>query len=302
MTVGAALKQGFDFARRFRSVVWIIFLINLGLAALAALPIYRGILRFTGRSLMSQTLLFGFSSEWLTDFIFNSPGSLDRYAALIGLIGLLAIPVNTLLAGGVLGRLRRPPNQMSSLGDFFRDTSRFAWRLIRLMLISLVCYWIVFRLLNQGLGNLTKTWTREWQNEHLVFWVQLVPTLLTLIALTFANLVIDFARVRLVLEDGASAAEAFLASLGFALSRLRKALVVYAVPMLCGVALLVLYRLLLPWSFFKAPASPGGPWAQYHEPLTLALLFIIQQAVMFGRYWFRVATWASEWAYYSGSK
>jgi hypothetical protein len=72
--------------------------------------------------------------------------------------------------------------------------------------------------------------------------------------------------------------------------------------MLCGVALLVLYRLLLPWSFFKTPASPGGPWAQYREPLALALLFLIQQAVMFGRYWFRVATWASEWTYYSGSK
>jgi hypothetical protein len=302
MTVGAALKQGFGLARRFRSVVWIIFLINLGLAALVALPIYRGILCFTGHSLISQTLLYGFSSEWLTDFIFNSPGSLDRYAALIGLVGLLAIPVNTLLAGGVLGRLRRPPEQMSSLGDFFRDTFRFAWRLLRLMLISLICYWTVFRLLNQGLGHLAKTWTHEWQNEHLVFWVQLVPTLLTLIALAFANLVMDFARVRLVLEDGASAAEACLASLGFSIGRLREALVVYAVPMLCGVALLILYRLLLPWSVFNTPASPGGAWAQYCEPLTLALLFLIQQAVMFGRYWFRVATWASEWSYYSDSK
>jgi len=302
MSVGAALKQGFTLARRFRSVVWIIFLINLGLAALAALPIYRGILRFTGHSLMSQTLLYGFSSEWLTDFIFNSPGSTDRYAAMIGLVGLLAIPVNTLLAGGVLGRLRRPPEQMTSLGDFFRDTARFAWRLLRLMLISLVCYWIVFRLLNQGLGDLAEKWTRQWESERLVFWVQLVPTILTLLALAFANLVIDFARVRLVLEDGPSAAEAFLASLGFSVSRLRKVLVVWAVPMLCGLALLVLYRLLLPWSFFNAPISPGGPWVQYREPLTLALLFIIQQAVMFGRYWFRVATWASEWAYYSGSK
>ena len=126
MTVGAVLKQGFSLARRFRSVVWIIFLVNLGLAALAALPIYGGILRFTGHSLMSQTLLYGFSSEWLTDFNFNNPGSLDRYAALIGFVGLLAIPVNTLLAGGVLGRLRRPPGQISSLGDFFHDTSRFA--------------------------------------------------------------------------------------------------------------------------------------------------------------------------------
>lgn len=73
MTSGSAIKQGFSLAMRVRSVVWILLIVNLGLAALAGLPIYRGILRFTGFSLMSQTLSSSLSIDWLTDFAVNSP-------------------------------------------------------------------------------------------------------------------------------------------------------------------------------------------------------------------------------------
>jgi hypothetical protein len=140
-------------------------------------------------------------------------------------------------------------------------------------------------------------------DDRTAFFEHLVVTLLVLLGLAFINLVMDYARVKLVMEDGSSALEAFLGSLGFSLTRLRKAAFVYILPSLCGLALLGLYRLLLPWPLFNAPGATAGSWlARTREPAALALLFIIQQAVMFGRYWFRVATWASEWAFYSDSK
>jgi hypothetical protein len=98
-----------------------------------------------------------------------------------------------------------------------------------------------------------------------------------------------------VLEEGSSAAEAFLASFGFCLARLRKALTVYALPSILGIALLVVYKLSTAWLLPNASLA-WMPWARAREPLALAILFIVQQAVMFGRYWFRVATWASEWS------
>ena len=300
MTSRAAIKQGFSLARRGRAAVWVLFLANLGLAALAALPIYRGILQFTGQSLMSQELLRGLPIDWLTDFSLNSPGSFARYAAVIAVFGLLSIPVNTILAGGVLGRLRNLDTPFS-LGEFVRDTCRYAWRLVRLMILGLICYWIVFRLLNQGLGNVIDKWTYDWQSDRADFWVRLGASLLLLLGLGFVNLIIDYARVKLVMEDGSSAAGAFLCSLGFCLTRFRRAVTVYALPTLCGIALLGLYRLVVPWSLINAPVAEAG-WTQYRGPLLVALLFIVQQVVIFGRYWFRVATWASEWSYYSGSK
>jgi hypothetical protein len=297
MTPGTAIWKGFGLARRARSGVWMLFFANLGLAALAAYPIYHGLLAFTGHSAMSRTLATGFSVDWLTDFSFNNRGTLDRYATSIAIVGLLTILMDSVLAGGVVASFREPV--LRSLGDFFRDCRRYGWRLVRLMMIGLISYWIVFRLLNQGLGNLADKWTQQWLDDRPVFWVKLVPGVLTLLGLIFVNLVMDFARVRLVMEEGTSAIEAFLASMGFSLKRIKRALVIYAVPSLCGLVLLGLYLLLWPQASKIAHALSG---AQTGRAFILAVLFIGQQATMLVRFWFRVATWGGEWTFYSGSQ
>jgi hypothetical protein len=300
MTSGVALREGFSLARRARAAVWLLFLVNLALAAVAAVPIYRGVLRSTGHSWMGQKMLTGFQVEWLTDFSVNSPGSLDRYAEFMALIGLLAIPINSILAGGVLSRFRFPEAPFA-LGGFFRDTGRYFWRLLRLMLIGLVFYWIAFRVFNQWLGQWIDVRMYDWQDDRVVFAVRSGLWLALFAALGFINLVVDYARLKLVLEDGSSAAGAFLSSLGFALSRLRRTVTIYVVPIAASVALLGIYWWIVPWSLVNAVVADTGI-AQYQEPLAVALLFIGQQLVMFGRYWFRVAGWASAWSFYSASR
>jgi hypothetical protein len=296
MTPGAAIKRGLSLARRHRLPIWMLFLVNLGLAALAGFPIYRGMLMFTGHSLMNQTLLSGFSTDWLTDFSSNSPGSFQRYATLITALALLSIPVNSILAGGVLASFRAP-EQASSVGEFFRNTARYAWRLVWLMILGLACYWIVFRFLNQGLGDLLDDRTRDWLSDRPVFFLHLGVYGLVFLGLAFVNLVMDYARVKLVMDEESNFLGAFLVSLGFSISRLKKAATVYAVPSLLSVAVLVLYRLVTPWwrinTYLSQPHA--APWV---EPLTLAALFIGQQLIMFGRYFFRVAAWASEWSFF----
>jgi len=297
MTSGIAIRQGFSLARRARTGVWILFFANLGLAALASYPIYQGVRAFTDHSAMSEKLATGFSFDWLTDFAVNNPGSLERYASAIVIFGLLSIVAQSMLAGGVVASFREP--SFHTPGDFFRDCRRYGWRLVRLTIIGLIGYWIVFRLLNQGLGDLADRWTRQWLDDRPVFWVKLVPTALTLLGLVFVNLVMDFARVRLVMLEGASAIEAFLASLGFSLTRMRRAIVIYAVPSLGGVALLGLYLLLWPQARHITGASSGGP---IRQPLLLAMLFIGQQVITLARCWLRVATWGGEWTLYSASQ
>ncbi len=58
---------------------------------------------------------------------------------------------------------------------------------------------------------------------------------------------------------------------------------VYTVPGLCGLILLGLYLAA------ASQLSVSNLWIA-------GLLFLIQQGVMFGRYWFRMAAWAGEWA------
>lgn len=297
MTSGTAIRQGFVLARRIRSAVWILLIFNLGLGAIAALPIYRGILDFTGHSLMSETLLKGFSVDWLTDFRFADPSAFSRYAEEILVFAFLAIPVNAVLAGGVLGAIKRLPGQPMSLASFFQDAGSYAFCLLRLMIIGLVFYWLAFHFIYGKLGGLLNHWTENY-NDRSEFFVHLGLGLLVFIVLILINLIIDFARVLIVQGEGVGAAEAFLASTGFALGRLGRTLIIYAVPSLCGIALLGVYRLILPWHLVNTQLA-GITISSFREPLTLALLFIVQQLVMFGRFWFRAATWAGEWSYYA---
>lgn len=298
MSVGSSIRQGLSITRRSWSAVWFLFLANLALAAFAGYPIYRGIQRFTGLSLMDRGLARGFPVDWLTDFAINSPGSFDRYALMIVSMGFLSLALNSILAGGVLAHFKAPDLKYS-VSDFCKHTGHYAWRLLRLVVIGLICYWIVFKLLNELLGQWVDRSTSNWADDRLVFWARLAVSLLVVAGLGFVNLVIDFARVRLVMEEGTGAIQAFLASMGFSLGRLRKAIGVYVVPTCIGLALLGVYRLLLPWGFFNSNIAGGS---QIRLWLALAGLFVIQQLAMFARYWFRVATWASEWSFYSGTR
>lgn len=300
VSVASAIREGFRRARKERATVGMLFAANLALAAIAALPIYRGILEFTGFSLVARELAAGFSADWFVDFSFNRPGALERYASCIGGLGLLALPVNAILAGGVLSRFRSEEERFS-FGGFFRGCFRYAWPLLRLMLVGLACYWLVFRVVNVWLGKLVENRTFQTLDDRVYFWPHLGVIILLLLGLAFVNLLMDFAQVRLILVEGSTVLEAFISSAGFALTRLPSAILVYAIPSTAGVLLLVLYRLLFPWSFIHTSigSAEGG---SSQALLAIGILFIGQQLVMFARYWFRVATWASEWAFYQATR
>ncbi len=300
MTTTRAIVQGLGVARRSGRAVWVLFFVNLGLAAATALPVYRGILSFTSHSLMSQTLARGFSVDWMTDFVTKNPVWQNSYSALIVVAGLVAMVMQSVLAGGVLAAFEGPGSQRS-VGDFFHDCKRYGCRMIRLLIVALICYWIVFGVFNQALGGFVERHTDHWLNDRSVFWVRLIPYALVLLGLGFVNLIVDYTRVRLVMEDRSSAVAAFLASLGYSLRRLGKVLIVYAVPSLCGLAVLAVYAgvMALPVTHSASAHSALSPVSQ---SLALAVLFIVQQAAAWGRYWFRVATWSSEWSYYAGDR
>ncbi|HXH47825.1 MAG TPA: hypothetical protein VNM47_00495 [Terriglobia bacterium] len=295
-----AVRQGFKLVRRARSAVWVLFAANMLLAIVAGLPIYQGILNFTSHSMMSRNLLTGFSVDWFTDFAFNNGAALEQYAQFIMVMGLIAMPVNAFLAGGVLGRFQRL-QERSRLGTFFRDCGRYAWRMLWLMLVALACYWVVFRFVNAGLGKLVDHVTLYWMNDRTAFVAHLAVGVLVLLSLAFVNMVIEFAQIRIVYGEGSGFVESFLASLGFCIGRLPRAIAVYVIPSLGGLALLVIYRLVTPWHLIHAALGDSSR-ASYEAPLVLALLFIGQQLVMFGRYWFRVATWASEWSFFASTR
>ncbi|MGA8183621.1 MAG: hypothetical protein WB819_08255 [Terriglobia bacterium] len=295
-----AIRQGLRLARRAWPAVWVLFAANMLLAVVAALPIYHGMLNFTSHSLMSRKLLTGFPVDWLTDFSFNNRIAFERYGQFIMVMGLMALPVNAILAGGVLARFQRRQERFR-LGTFFSDCGRYFWRMLWLMLIALAAYWAVFRFVNAGLGGFVDHATLYWMNDRSAYVAHLAVGLLVLLLLAFVNMVIEFARVRVVFGKGSGFVEAFLASLGFCIGRLPRAIMVYAIPSLGGLALLAIYRLVTPWHMVHAALGGSGASSD-RALLALGVLFFGQQLVMFGRYWFRVAAWGSEWSFFAGTR
>ena len=247
---------------------------------------------------MGREMARGFSVDWLTDFAFNSPGSFDHYATVIISLGIVSLVAE-------LDPGRRSADTLQGAGaKVLVGGLPSPYRPLCLAFAALADHWphlLLDRLqaAESEAGPVGGSLDEQWADDRAVFCARLAVSLLVILGLGFVNLVMDYARVRLVLEEGTGAIQAFLASLGFSLARLRKAIGVYVVPSLCGLALLGIYRLVVPWEFVNA--AVGGP-SHTRQISALAALFVVQQLVMFGRYWFRVATWASEWSLYAGTK
>ena len=280
--IGTVLRRGFSLACRRWTVARLVLIMNLILAAVVAMPVYYAVSEFTGHSRMATALLEGFSPEWFTDLQRNRPDWLSLMARTTLAGGLFALLFNALLAGGMLGSFR-DPEQNYSVKDFFQAVVHNAGRLLRLLLLGLFCYWLVFWLVNVKaravLGRLTTDEVNElWSARADVF-----LGVLLVAGLLYLNLILDFARLRLVLGDKRSAVESAVFAFRFVHRNWVRSLTVYTVPGLCGLILLGLYLAT------ASQLSVSNLWLA-------GLLFLIQQGVMFGRYWFRMAAWAGEWA------
>lgn len=282
-----ALGKGFSAARRRIGVARLVLGLNLLVAMFVALPLYYAIVKFTGHSKVATDLLQGFSPDWLLDFRHNNSGWFTRFGQAVLAGGLVSLFMNALLAGGMLGALRNP-QVVYPARDFFQDVLRYAARLLRLLILGLVCYWVVFWVLNVGLRGLLERWAERSTNNLWASLIEVSLAVLILAGLFYINLILDFARIRLVLGEEQKVIGAFRGAWRFVRRRFFKCLTVYLVPGLAALALLGLYRLLMP----LVPA-----WTSWG----IMVLFLLQQLVMFARYWFRMATWAGEWALFSGS-
>ncbi len=284
---GEALRKGFSAARRRIGVARLVLGLNLLVAMFVALPLYYAIVKFTGHSKVATDLLQGFPPDWILDFRYNNPGWFTRFGQAVLAGGLISLLLNTLLAGGMLGALRNPQIFFPAR-DFFQDILRYGARLLRLLILGLVCYWVVFWVLNVGVRGLLERWAERSTNNLWISVIEVSLAVLILAGLFYINLILDFARIRLVLGEEQKVIGAFRGAWRFVRRRFFKCLTVYLVPGLAALALLGLYRLLMP----LVPA--GTSWG-------IMALFLLQQLVMFARYWLRMATWAGEWALFSGS-
>ena len=257
-----------------------------------------------GHSLAAETALTGTNLDWWQEFYAQATGLgttfvpsiigfgavLDNVSGLLDNLPLATTIVGattawmiawSFLSGGILDRYAR--NRPTRSHGFFAACGTHVWRFARLGLIAWLGYLILFGAVHGWLFELTyPALTREMTVERTAFAVRLAGYAVFGLLLAACNLIFDYARVRIVVEDRRSAIGAVVASTRFVR---RHAGRVVGLTLLNAAALVLVVGL-------YAVLSPGAPGSGPAMWLTLAL----GQFYIFVRHYLKLVSYASDTA------
>lgn len=206
-------------------------------------------------NLPMATTIVGATSAWLVLWSFLSGGVLDRYA-------------------------RMRPTRATG---FFAACGTHFWRFLRLGAIALLVYWVLFALVHPWLFDDLYPWvTRDLTAERSAFVVRLLCYLAFLVVLIVSNLVLDYARIRIVVEDRRSAVGAFVAGARF-VRRHPAALRLYLLNGACFLLLALAYALV-------APGAPSG--------LAIWIALAVGQIYILLRHYVKLLFYASQVSFF----
>jgi hypothetical protein len=200
----------------------------------------------------------------------------------IAATGFMYAIVWLMLAGGILDRYAR--NRKVGTFAFFSACGGYFARFVRLAIVAGLAYVALFTWLHGWLfediyPKVTAGWTVEWH----AFALRVAFYCLFGAALCLCNLVFDYAKVRIVVEDRRSVLGATIAALRFA--RRRPAVLgLYLIDGCCFAILVTVYAL----------AAPGAR-------VSLWWTLGAGQAYLLARIWVKLLFYASEVAYFQGS-
>jgi hypothetical protein len=167
----------------------------------------------------------------------------ERMPTVVGGVVAAWLVIWSFLAGGILDRYAR--NRVVGSPGFFTACGGHVWRMLRLGVLALAAYvalfaWVHPLLFEDGLYG----WlTGDMASERQAFAIRVLLYLVFLFALTAVNLAIDYARVRMVVEDRRSALFAVAAGGRFVRRHLGGVIGLYLLNSLGFLAVIAAYAL-----------------------------------------------------------
>jgi hypothetical protein len=307
MTIWAAWRDGM---RRVNAAPLILFGMY-ALTLLVALPLslaLRGMIAAQlDTSIVADTVASGTSYDWWQEFSAQASGLgttfvpsiigfgavLDNLGALLDNLPMAAtiagataawLALWSFLSGGVLDRYARM--RPTRVAGFFAACGTHFWRFLRLGVFAWLAYTALFSLVHPWLFDDVYPWaTADMTAERAAFGVRVLCYLAFGIFLIVCNLVFDYARIRIVVEDRRSAIGALVAGARF-VRRHPAVLRLYLLNGACFVLLALAYAML-------APGAPAG------AAIWLALAF--GQLYILLRHYVKLLFYATQTAYFQAS-
>jgi len=191
----------------------------------------------------TETVLAGTVVKAVGDFFYDllfrlrigTPG------LLVGLTFLYVL-LSTFLAGAFIGTYAK--DYRVSFTEFLMEGAKHFGRFFRLSLFALVLYYLLFLWLFDWATDSIPVWTANEPSEMTPFVYYMVKNVLVFFLLSVVTMCVDYAKIRVVVEDRISVLVALAAGTRFALKNFRKTFGLYLLLSLIGVVFIVVYAIL----------------------------------------------------------
>lgn len=200
-------------------------------------------------------------------------------AVLAGWLALWLV-VWAFLSGGFLDRLARQRPVYAA--GFFGACGLHFGRMLRLGFLAFCLYAVLFALVHPALFDRLSPWvTRDLASERTAFLVYALAMAVFLLPLFAVNVVIDYARIRLVVEDRRSALSAIVAGARFIRRHAAPVAALYAMNAAVFLLLVVIYALVAPRAHWPLWAALFVGQAYLVARLEVKLAFYASQTSLF---------------------
>ena len=297
-----SFSEGWKRVRSAPALLLGVYAITVVLALPLAITM-RGLLQtHLGASLAAEGAADGVNYDWWQEFRSQATGigttfsptiigfaaTLDNLSALLDgereiapIAGALALYLLawTFLVGGIIDRYAR--QRPIRAPGFFAASGVHLFRLLRLAALSGFVYWWLFAYVHPWLFL---EWfvdrTRTMSVERDVFFWRVALYFVFGILLVVVNVIFDYAKIRIIVEDRRSALGALSAAMRFVWRQRGPVAALYA---LNGLTFLILIAI---WAFVAPGARSGG--------MTLWLGFVVSQIYVLARLALKLQFLASE--------
>jgi hypothetical protein len=308
VTAASAFRSGVRRVNRAPAVVLGVWIATLLVAVPLGLSVREALERQLGSSLEAARAADGAGYDWMSEFADQATGvaatfgptvsgfaaALDNASAFldgaarpaaITATGIGYVLLWTFLAGGVIDRLAR--DRATRAHGFFQACGGYFPPLLRLAVLAALVYGVLFGSFHRWLlDDVYENLTGDVSVERTAFFVRLALYASFLAAVGGVNLLFDYAKVRLVVEDRRSAVGSLQAAIRFIVRHPAGSIALYLGNVLLFVLVLVLYALLAS----GAEAAGASLW----------FVLAIGQLYIAARLWTKLVFWASESAWFQG--
>jgi hypothetical protein len=268
MTASVALRDGLRRALAAPAILAGSFVLTLTLSMPLAFALRDMLEAHFGRSLMADAALRGANAEWWQEFsaqatgigttfvpsiagfgavLLNLSDFLDNVPLVTTIAGVTGawLVVWSFLSGGIIDRLAR--DRPTRARGFFGACGEHFAPIARLGLVALLGYGLLFGWLHPLLFDVAyPRMTRDLTVERTAFAIRAALYAVFLMALIAVNVIVDYARIRIVVEDRHSAIGALLAGGRFARRNLAAVGALYLMNAVLFLVVVGIYALIAP--------------------------------------------------------